>query len=211
VSDILAAIDAATANLCACGCQQPLPQDGPSAYFAGPDCQRRWNETQTERPHDVYLRVDAAPYPPGPMRWRPDLVTADPDPNLQPVDRPELAYHGQHNATVYQHASRDLLHLRLDDGHRWVGSDLAEERATDQQAVADMWRRLERELGNTRHMAPADDPWAGLWETLRPSNAVVALPEEFAPRYTFDRSLTTPSVIILSPTTGSVIIRDPGA
>lgn len=40
--DILQTIDAATGDLCACGCGQPLDADGPSAWWATEDCQRRW-------------------------------------------------------------------------------------------------------------------------------------------------------------------------
>jgi hypothetical protein len=61
-ADILDTIDAAVQELCACGCRQPLTPDGPSAFYASPECQRRFMEAQTTDPHDVYRRDDAAPY-----------------------------------------------------------------------------------------------------------------------------------------------------
>jgi hypothetical protein len=77
--DLLDRIDAATEGRCACGCGRLLPADGPSAYWAGPDCQRRWNEARADRPDEVYERPDAAEYPPGPMRWHPGAAVTDAD------------------------------------------------------------------------------------------------------------------------------------
>lgn len=59
----LHAIDAAVDQLCACGCGRQLDAAGPSAYFAGPECQQRWHEAQTTNPREVLNRHDAAPYP----------------------------------------------------------------------------------------------------------------------------------------------------
>jgi hypothetical protein len=56
--DILTAIDAATESLCACGCGQQLDPDGPSAWFAGQDCQRRWGDAQSTKPHEIYTRPE---------------------------------------------------------------------------------------------------------------------------------------------------------
>jgi hypothetical protein len=58
--DILERIDAAVAELCACGCGRTLDPDGPSAYYATPECQRRWAGAHATDPDDVYTRPDAA-------------------------------------------------------------------------------------------------------------------------------------------------------
>jgi hypothetical protein len=58
--DILDQIDAAVDERCACGCGRHLPPDGPSAYFATPECQARWHNGQATDPLDVYRRPDAA-------------------------------------------------------------------------------------------------------------------------------------------------------
>lgn len=57
--DVVARMDAAIANVCACGCGRALRPDGPSAWFAGPDCQHRWAQTNAADPGDVYRRPDA--------------------------------------------------------------------------------------------------------------------------------------------------------
>lgn len=46
MTDILDTIDAATGALCACGCGQPLPPDGPSGWWATEACQRAWQSSQ---------------------------------------------------------------------------------------------------------------------------------------------------------------------
>lgn len=58
--DILDRIDAAVDELCACGCGKPVPPDGASAYFASPECQRRWHSAQATDADAVYRRPDAA-------------------------------------------------------------------------------------------------------------------------------------------------------
>ena len=50
MTDILATIDAATQNLCACGCGSKLAVDGPSAWFASEDCQARWSAARVPDP-----------------------------------------------------------------------------------------------------------------------------------------------------------------
>jgi hypothetical protein len=42
MGDILVTIDAAIAELCACGCRRPLDPNGPSAWWATEGCQARW-------------------------------------------------------------------------------------------------------------------------------------------------------------------------
>ncbi|HLL68998.1 MAG TPA: hypothetical protein VK453_25285 [Micromonosporaceae bacterium] len=46
--DILATIDVATEERCACGCGKPIPAGGLSAWFAAEDCQRRWHGRRTK-------------------------------------------------------------------------------------------------------------------------------------------------------------------
>jgi hypothetical protein len=58
--DILAAIDAAVDQLCACGCGRRLDPDGPSGYFASQACQRGWHSAQATDAQAVYRRPDAA-------------------------------------------------------------------------------------------------------------------------------------------------------
>lgn len=59
MTDILDLIDNATQSLCACGCGIQLHPDGPSAWFASQDCQRRWGDSHATNPGDVYDRDDA--------------------------------------------------------------------------------------------------------------------------------------------------------
>lgn len=79
-TDILAAIDAATEQLCACGCDRPLPAGGLSAWFASQDCQHRWHQRNAADPHEVYERDDYDGYqdstpvrasPSGRLHYRP--------------------------------------------------------------------------------------------------------------------------------------------
>lgn len=78
--DILARIDAAVEQLCACGCSRPVPPDGASAYFASQGCQHRWHSAQTTDPDDVYRRPDAAGFPGAPLREH--APTEPPTPRL---------------------------------------------------------------------------------------------------------------------------------
>jgi hypothetical protein len=48
VPDILDQIDAAIDQRCTCGCGAKLRPNGPSAYFAGEDCQQRWRCDQLD-------------------------------------------------------------------------------------------------------------------------------------------------------------------
>jgi len=58
--DVLDRIDAAVDEQCACGCRKQIPPDGASAYFASPECQRRWHSAQATDADAVYRRPDAA-------------------------------------------------------------------------------------------------------------------------------------------------------
>ena len=160
MSDVLNRIENTLANLCPCGAE---PREG-SAY-CGDDC------TPTHRAGDTISDIDGTP-----MRWRPDLVTATDDSDLTEVDTPRSGYTGRFNARVFRRESRPwVLHLRLDDGHRFAGLDV--EVGTDPvigpdvvEAVIEGWRRIERELGDRRHTMPdgepppRGDPW---WDVAR--------------------------------------------
>lgn len=45
---------------CACGCGMVLAPDGPSAWFATPTCQTRWQARDATRPAEVWRGQDAA-------------------------------------------------------------------------------------------------------------------------------------------------------
>jgi hypothetical protein len=101
------------------------------------------------------------------MRWRPDLVTAVDDSDLIDLGS-QTWYTGRLNARIYERARRpDTWHLRLDDGHRYVGCDLPDvggrqEPVTDAliSRVWETWRRLERELTAPRPTnADGGNPW----------------------------------------------------
>ncbi|MFY1686477.1 hypothetical protein [Plantactinospora sp. WMMB782] len=148
---ILDQIDRVTAGLCPCGAP---PAEG-SAYCSD-DCRPTHISDDTDQRESGHLAT--------PMRWRPDLVSDLDDSDLIPVDAPRTGYTGRYNATVFRRRSNpDLLHLRLDDGHRLVGVDVAEVveepgRISFEtvERVLDTWQRLERELVNPRHTEPVD-------------------------------------------------------
>lgn len=79
MTDILNLIDNATEHRCACGCNTPLHPDGPSAWFASQECQRRWNETHATDPADVYNRPD------GGDGWSRDAMVVGDGPSFAPT------------------------------------------------------------------------------------------------------------------------------
>lgn len=148
---VLDRIDNTIAGLCPCGAD---PRDG--SPYCSTDCE------PTHTAADTGYSA---------MRWRPDLVTAHDDTDLIPVDVVRAAEtvairEGRHNAHIYQRVSEPTTwHLRLDDGHRYVGCDLAGMGAADgiisieQTArIHHTWQRLERELTDARRITPAH-PW----------------------------------------------------
>ncbi len=180
MTDVLGRIDnVLQGGLCPCGAQP-----APGSAYCGDDC------TPTHRSVDTDPRTsgDYAT----PMRWRPDLVTAVDDTDLTPIDAPRPGYTGRHNPTIYRR-SDGRFHFRLDDNHRYVGCDVdapADERgvflpeAVEQITAA--WDRLDRELGNSRHLEPDDAPPPfGLgadpasWDTVLPAWMVADLRESF--------------------------------
>ncbi len=57
---VLAVVDAATGNRCACGCGVAITDSSPSAYYASAGCQHRWMARNVDRPEEVYEADDAA-------------------------------------------------------------------------------------------------------------------------------------------------------
>jgi hypothetical protein len=149
--ELLDQIDRLVDGLCPCGAE---PRDG-SAYCSY-DCE----------PNHVSVHTDQREFGEyaTPMRWRPDLVTGVDDTGLDPVEPPagmeNFGYDGVHNVTLFRRAGTSRWHLRLDDGHRFVGADIDPAGSPDevQRQVSGTWERLERELGNSRHVEV--DPWA---------------------------------------------------
>ncbi len=57
MTDILDRIDAATAELCACGCSRPLDPDGPSGWWATELCQQIWQRGDRMNPGMRVVRL----------------------------------------------------------------------------------------------------------------------------------------------------------
>lgn len=143
---ILDTIDQAIDGRCPCGAD---PRPG-SAY-CGPDCEPTHisDDTDTNGPGRFSHRHGPAT----PARWRPDLAINDEDDfGYEPINA-NTHYEGPFFARLLRPLDADGLHLRLDDGHRWVGHTI--DRFDGQftsATVARMkrvWRRLERQLTDT--------------------------------------------------------------
>jgi hypothetical protein len=163
VSSILDRIDATLDGLCPCGAD---PQPG-SAYCSY-DCEPNW------RGLDTISDVDRTA-----MRWRPDLVTAVDDSDLSLIA--EFPVRGRWGR-IFERAGSDTLHLRLDDGHRFVGTDVAADQAGPpdiepglRAELDPIWDRLDRELGDARRVVghPRADPDAYLLNRLIPDPSAV--------------------------------------
>lgn len=167
MTDLLGRISAAIDGLCPCGAE---PRDG-SAYCSE-DCVPNYRGIHTSSDTDGTQ-----------MRWRPDLVSAVDDSDLLDLGSCTF-YEGRYHARLFQRgipmrAGPVTWHLRLDDGHRFVGLDLPG--VTDilgpenEQRVADSWASLERELTNSRHTEPdlSIDPWARFLDSYRAMAASV--------------------------------------
>jgi hypothetical protein len=133
---ILDKIDNVVANLCPCGAE---PAEG-SAYCSD-DCR----PTHIADDTDIRMSGELATA----MRWRPDLVTAADDTGLT-LHEPPWRY-GRFNAQVFE---RDgvVAHVRLDDGHRFVGCDVGPEVTN----LGPVFERLERELTRADHTVPGE-------------------------------------------------------
>lgn len=165
MTDILARVDAAINDTCMCGCGTPLPPDGPSAYFATPECQTAWHQARTTDPHLVHGSVRVAE---GLARWRPDLVTAAPPlRHLQPLPDHVADLVAQTappvgNKTVGFDPGPGRYVLRLDDDYRYVEQAVDPARLcgdpdTDRALFATVWSVLRRDLTNPAHTDPAAD------------------------------------------------------
>ncbi|MEV2239505.1 hypothetical protein [Micromonospora sp. NPDC049891] len=160
MTDILSRIDSTIDGRCPCGAD---PR--PGSPYCGPDCEPTHHAADTDTRESGHYAT--------PMRWRPDLVTATDDTDLIPIGSQRCGYTGRHNAQIFERASDPTVwHLRLDDGHRYVGCDLTDmggrqDPITLEQAarIHGTWQRLERELGNSRHLEPDSDPWADVIPT----------------------------------------------
>lgn len=124
--DVVARMDAAIDQVCACGCRLALGPDGPSAWFATQDCQRRWTEqNHADDPHDVYARYDAH------LGYIPP---AEPTPAQAAWARNDYA-HAQQEAAIRVHARRGRAyrHRPLDDD-RWVDAGYCTEDGLTREA-----------------------------------------------------------------------------
>lgn len=150
--NLLDRIDSVLDNLCPCGAE---PREG-SAYCSE-DCVPTYRAAHTSSDTDGTQ-----------MRWRPDLVTEVDDSGLILVDQHQR---GRFNAQVFEYASDDRLHFRLDDGHRFVGTDI-DGLNGEADYRDDAWRRLERELTDDRRLSPNPDPWADVMDPFRSNDRV---------------------------------------
>ncbi len=146
---ILDLLDHAIDGLCPCGAD-PRPD---SAYCSD-DCVPNYHGTHTSSDTDGTQ-----------MRWRPDLVTAVDDSDLQLI---EQRRRGSRTASAYWRRGGTLMHLRLDDGHRYVGCDVDTStlHGYDGTPLWDhpKWEALERELGPdpAYRFDGSADPWGDL-------------------------------------------------
>lgn len=149
-------IDRAIGGLCPCGA---LPDPGFSPYCSY-DCVPNIAGAHTSTaPAGAPLAT--------PMRWRPDLVTAANDDYLVLQSRTQR---GPYTRNVYRRTGTGRVHLRLDDGHRFVGCDvpLLEDLEEFRRACKRAWERLRRELVHPDRAEPESDPeetaWVRLWQ-----------------------------------------------
>lgn len=149
--ELLDRIDAAINGVCPCGAELR-----PGSAYCSYDCEPNYRSRDTTSDGDGTT-----------MRWRPDLITAVDDSDLINLGT-NTFYNGPHHAQLFERDTH-TWHLRLDDGHRFVGADLNDVPdmvdADFEQRVADKWAALERELGNSRHLEPGPDgdPWVDAW------------------------------------------------
>lgn len=156
--DTLDRIDHVLADLCPCGAKPALG----SAYCSY-DCQPTHIAVHTDQRESGEYAT--------PMRWRPDLVTAVEDDDLEPVEFERCGYTGRFNARIFRR-DPNTLHLRLDDGHRYVGCDVADDHSEVWplefvERVLTAWSKLERHLTDERQTEPARDPWVDVMGSLR--------------------------------------------
>lgn len=155
-ADILEQIDATVEGRCAGpDCSAQLTDQSSSAYFCSSTCQEIWQRRQVGRPSPGSAPVRGSGYvPPDQARWRPGLVAEaaaldpDLDPNLELIV--EQPHRDGMTTRWYRYPATGRQHLRLDDGHRFVGADIPED--ADALAQAELLGRLERELTDPRRL-----------------------------------------------------------
>lgn len=141
-------IDRAIAGLCPCGAD-PSPEHSPYCSY---DCVPNIGGVDTDA-------ADAGvPYA-TPMRWQPDLVSAADDRDMI-VRQPRRSVGGGFWAQTFQLAGADRLHLRLDDGYRFVGTDLdLADPGTLPERTEQTWAKLRRELTDRRQTDSSSRPY----------------------------------------------------
>jgi hypothetical protein len=144
-------LDRAIAGLCPCGAE-PAEHYAP---YCGYDCVPNIVSDDTDsggpgsRP--------AGWSPPTPMRWLPGLVSDVDDTGLQA--RSPRRRRGPFWAETFDRQGQDRVHLRLDDGCRFVGVDVPlEDPDTFGERCERAWNRLEAELTDQRRAEPGSEP-----------------------------------------------------
>lgn len=140
---ILDRIDATLYGLCPCGAQ---PREG--SPYCSYDCEPNHIGEHTD------LSAAGSHELATPMRWRPDLVTDAPDVGLTRLGGRVRS--GRFWRQVFERDGTDRVHLRVDDGHRYVGADVSAEFGHD--AYDEVWERLERNLTDPRQQVPDTRP-----------------------------------------------------
>ncbi len=142
-NDILDRINSNLAQQCPCGAK-PSEQYRPYCSF---DCK----PTHYGR-HTDYRSENQ-------MRWRPDLVSEVDDSDLRDSGT-ETFYDGPLHAQLFHRgepvAGVVTWHLRLDDGVRFVGTDLCASAVVEdnmRERFRAKWAALQRELDNDQHVA----------------------------------------------------------
>ncbi|PZG12955.1 hypothetical protein C1I95_24750 [Micromonospora craterilacus] len=159
---ILDQLDRAIDGLCPCG-DQPRP----GSAYCGPDCE----PTHLARDSDTTGpgRWSNRHGPATPARWRPDLAITDDDFGYEPIDAP-THYDGPYFARLLRPRDADALHLRLDDGHRWVGCNIDQFGGEITPALVEQikaaWPKLERQLGDPRQAVTLDSPMQELLHAM---------------------------------------------
>lgn len=150
-TDVLQQIDAMVEGRCAGpGCSMPLTADSLSAWWCSPECQTAYHRQGTIRPEEVRGSSGVAP---DEARWRPDLVDVLDDSDLELLDRHHRDDTGLNYCVYTRRSNPALAHLRVDDGHRFVGMDV-EWAQPWASGPSEAFRRLERELTDHRRLDP---------------------------------------------------------
>ncbi|WP_431728607.1 hypothetical protein [Verrucosispora sp. TAA-831] len=138
--NILDTINRAIDGRCPCGEQPRL-----GSAYCGDDCKPTHVGDDTDTRSSGRLAT--------PARWRPGLtITDDAEFGYEPIAA-DTHYEGRYFARLLRPRDTDALHLRLDDGHRWVGHTIdGFDGSFPPPMVARIkrgWRRLERQFGDS--------------------------------------------------------------